>query len=94
MAESSYLRNKAEQALRLARDNTDQVLATSLIEDAAEYLGRAEAIDLIGRLKQVAAGLGRRPRLMVALSGKPACPAAEPRDQWPRRRPRNRDALA
>jgi hypothetical protein len=94
MAESSHLRSKAEQALRLARDNTDQVLARSLIEDAARYLERAEAIDLIGRLKQVAAGLGQRPRLVVALSGKPACPAAEARDQWPHRHARNRDALA
>ena len=35
MAYSSYLRDKAEQALRLARDSTDQVLVKSLIEVAA-----------------------------------------------------------
>ena len=45
MADSSYFRDKAEQALRLARDNTDQALVTSLKELAAEYLARADAID-------------------------------------------------
>ena len=45
MADLSYFRDKAEQALRLARDNTDQVLVKSLKELAAEYLARADAID-------------------------------------------------
>jgi hypothetical protein len=62
MVYSSYLRDKAEQALRTARDNTDQVLVRSLIEDAAEYLGRADAIDLVESLKEVAAALGEDPR--------------------------------
>ena len=46
MADSSYLRDKAGQALRLARDISDQVLVKSLIDAAAESLGRADAIDL------------------------------------------------
>lgn len=58
MTDSSYLRDKAEQALRLARDSTDQVLVKSNIEVAAEYLGRADAIDLVTSLKEVAAALG------------------------------------
>ena len=58
MTDSSYLRDKAEQALRLARDSTDQVLVKSHIEVAAEYLGRADAIDLVASLKEVAAALG------------------------------------
>ena len=64
MVYSLYLRDKAEQALRLARDSTDQVLVRGLIEDAAEYLGRAEAIDLVESLKEVAAdfGVDGRPR--------------------------------
>ncbi|MEO8834193.1 MAG: hypothetical protein ABI407_18395 [Bradyrhizobium sp.] len=58
MTDSSYLRDKAEQALRLARDSTDQVLVKSHIEVAAEYLGRADAIDLVTSLREVAAALG------------------------------------
>ncbi len=58
MTDSSYLRDRAEQALRLARDSTDQVLVKSHIEVAAEYLGRADAIDLVTSLKEVAAALG------------------------------------
>ena len=58
MAYSSYLRDKAERALRTAEDNTDQVLVKSLMEDAAEYLGRADAIDLVESLKEVAAAFG------------------------------------
>lgn len=61
MAYSSYLRDKAEQALRLARDNTDQVLVKSLIKVAAESLGRADAIDLVKYLQEVAATLGKDP---------------------------------
>jgi len=57
MTDSLYLRDKAERALRLARDSTDEVLAKRLIEDAAEYLGRADAIDLVESLKEVAAAL-------------------------------------
>jgi hypothetical protein len=58
MTDASYLRDKAEQALCLARDITDQVLVKSLIDAAAESLGRADAIDLVESLKEVAAGLG------------------------------------
>jgi hypothetical protein len=61
MVYSLYLRDKAEQALRLARDSTDQMLVRGLIEDAAEYLGRAEAIDLVESLKEVAADFGVDP---------------------------------
>ena len=61
MTDASYLRDKAEQALRLARDSTDQVLVKSLIEVAAESLGRADAIDLVKYLQEVAAALGEDP---------------------------------
>jgi hypothetical protein len=45
MADSSYFRTRAEQALRLANDSTDPVLQKSLIELAREYLARAAAIE-------------------------------------------------
>jgi hypothetical protein len=45
MADSSYLRDKAEQALRLARQNTDPMLVKSLTELAHQYLAQADAID-------------------------------------------------
>ena len=47
MADSSFLRDKAEQALRLARDTTDPVLIKSLKEFAAECLARADKVDRI-----------------------------------------------
>jgi hypothetical protein len=59
MTESSHLRDKALQALRLARDSVDLVLVKSLIEVAVEDLGRADAIDLVESLKEVAAALGK-----------------------------------
>jgi hypothetical protein len=68
MAYSSYLCDnadlcdKAEQAFRLARDNTDQVHVKRLIEVAAESLGRADAIDLVKYLQEVAAALGEDPK--------------------------------
>ena len=37
MANSSFLRDKAEQALRLARDNTDPMLIKSLKEYLAMF---------------------------------------------------------
>jgi hypothetical protein len=43
MANSSYFRDKAEQALRLARQNTDPMLIKNLTDLAQEYLARAEA---------------------------------------------------
>jgi len=61
MTDSSYLRDKAEQALCLARDITDQVLVKSLIDAAAESLGRAYAIDLVESLKEVASALSEDP---------------------------------
>jgi hypothetical protein len=74
MTDSSYLRDKAEQALRLARDITDQALVKSLIEAAAESLGRADAIDLVEGLKDVAAALGedpsRQPRRQLPIRSK------------------------
>jgi hypothetical protein len=45
MTDASYLREKAEQALRLARDISDQVLVKSLIDAAAVSMGRADEID-------------------------------------------------
>lgn len=45
MADSSYLQEKAEQCLRLARDSTDPVLIKSLTELAAEYMARATEAD-------------------------------------------------
>jgi hypothetical protein len=42
---SSYFRDRAEQAFRLARQSTDQMLIRSLTELAQEYLARAEALD-------------------------------------------------
>jgi hypothetical protein len=45
MADSSYLRDKADQARRLARDSTDPMLQKSLTELALEYSVRAAAIE-------------------------------------------------
>ena len=45
MADPTFYRDKAEQALRLARGSTDLVLIDSLKEMAREYLARADAID-------------------------------------------------
>ena len=45
MTDSSFYREKAAQALRLALDTADPVLATSLTEMAREYIARADAID-------------------------------------------------
>jgi hypothetical protein len=45
MVDSSFYRDKAEQALRLARDSTDPVLINSLTEMAREYIARADALD-------------------------------------------------
>lgn len=45
MADSSYFRDRAEKALRLARQNTDPMLIKSLTELAHEYLAQADAID-------------------------------------------------
>jgi hypothetical protein len=45
MAESSYYRVRAEQALRIARDSTDQWLIETLHAFAAECNAKADAID-------------------------------------------------
>ena len=45
MANSSYYRERAEQALRIARDNFDPELVKSLKAFAAEYFKIAEAIE-------------------------------------------------
>jgi hypothetical protein len=45
MTDSTFYRDKAAQALRLARDSTDPVLINSLTEMAREYIARADAID-------------------------------------------------
>jgi hypothetical protein len=45
MADSSYFRDKAEQAMRLAKDTSDPVLQRSLTELALEYFSRAVAIE-------------------------------------------------
>jgi hypothetical protein len=46
MVDASYLRDKALQEFRLARDSTDQALTKNLIEVAAENLGRADILAL------------------------------------------------
>ena len=53
-AYSSYLRDRAEQALRLAGDSTDQALAKRFLDDAAEYMGRAAAIEILESLREAA----------------------------------------
>lgn len=45
MADASYFRDKAEQAMRLAKESTDPVLTASLTELALEYFSRAVAIE-------------------------------------------------
>jgi hypothetical protein len=45
MADSSYFRDRADQALRLARDNTDPILIKTLKAFAAECNAQADAID-------------------------------------------------
>jgi hypothetical protein len=45
MADSSYYRDKAEQALRLARGSIDPVLQKSLTLLALEYFAQATAIE-------------------------------------------------
>jgi hypothetical protein len=45
MADASYFQEKAEQALRLARDTTDPMLQKSLTELALEYRVRAAGSD-------------------------------------------------
>jgi hypothetical protein len=45
MADSSYYRDRADQALRLARDGTDPLLIKTLKAFAAECNAKADAID-------------------------------------------------
>jgi hypothetical protein len=45
MTDPLYFREKAEQALRLARDSTDPMLAMSLAELARGYLAQADTIE-------------------------------------------------
>jgi hypothetical protein len=45
MADASYYRDRAEQALRLAQDNTDPLLIQTLKAFAAECNAKADAID-------------------------------------------------
>jgi hypothetical protein len=45
MADSSYYRDRAEQALRIAQHNTDPALIKSLRAFAAEYAEIADEID-------------------------------------------------
>jgi hypothetical protein len=45
MADASYFRDKAEQAIRLAKDSTDPMLQKSLTELALEYFSRAASIE-------------------------------------------------
>jgi hypothetical protein len=45
MADASYFREKAEQAFRLARQNTDPMLVASLILLAQHNIEKADAID-------------------------------------------------
>lgn len=45
MADASYFRDKAEQAMRFAKESTDPVLTVSLTELALEYFSRAIAAE-------------------------------------------------
>jgi hypothetical protein len=45
MVDSSFYRDKAEQALRLAQSITDPILIKSLNELARDYTGRADSLD-------------------------------------------------
>jgi hypothetical protein len=45
IADSSYYRDRAEQVLRLARDNTDPLLVKALKAFAAECSAKADALD-------------------------------------------------
>jgi hypothetical protein len=45
MADASYFRDKAEQAMRLAKESTDPVLTASLTVLALEYFSRAVALE-------------------------------------------------
>jgi hypothetical protein len=45
MTGSFHFRDKAEQALRLARQNTDPMLVKSLEALAREYMARANEVD-------------------------------------------------
>ena len=47
MTDSTFYRDKAAQALRLARDSTDPVLVKSLTEMAREYIARADVLDRV-----------------------------------------------
>jgi hypothetical protein len=47
MADASYFRDKAEQAMRLAKESTDPVLTASLTELALEYFSRAVALEAL-----------------------------------------------
>jgi hypothetical protein len=49
VADSYFYRLKAEQALRIARDNTDPELIEGLREFARENLAKANAIDAENR---------------------------------------------
>jgi hypothetical protein len=57
MANSSHLRAEAEQALRLARDSADPAAIENHLQRAAQSWGRADAIDLLISLRDVAAAL-------------------------------------
>ena len=56
MADPSFYRDKAEQALRLARNMTDPLLVTSLKDMAQEYCARADEIEK--------SALGEDPRII------------------------------
>ena len=56
MTDPSFYRDKAEQALRLARNMTDPVLVTSLKDMAQEYCARADEIEK--------SALGEDPRII------------------------------
>jgi hypothetical protein len=60
MTDSTFYRDKAEQALRLARESTDPVLVKSLTEMAREYIARADTLDGLVLGKESAAKSRRR----------------------------------
>jgi hypothetical protein len=54
--EAAYFRDVAEAALRLAQVSTNEVVVKTLLETAIESLGRAAAIEVVEKLRDVAAG--------------------------------------
>jgi hypothetical protein len=83
MADASYYRDKAEQALRLARQNTDSMLVKSLTELAQHYLAQADATmaPRSARIRKMSRGL---PQLVQPHPGDADAISAQAGPVWPR----------